>query len=300
MVEQAGCLGLQKNELPHQMRSDCHLIALDRNPERQATFLRRYWTSRLRQNRLWRLAGVDARDRWADIGPLVDHRAEATMNGRMRQYDTELPSRGGAGCYLSHLLVHKRLLESGDDAAFVFEDDASLPRVGLDPQVLAGLPGDWDVLLLGCHGVQGGGMIGTWRRIRRFVGLHAYAISARGARKVLTAQVFPMMMQIDAYLSWMALRGQLKIYATRYNCVNQRVTKSDVQNLHLTRNSIWLGKYGFEHEPEDGASECHFESNWKKLEALRPTWAKMDRCEVGRMGCAELKAFSWTWTPWVR
>ena len=281
------------------MRGDCYLIALDRNPGRQLKFLRRFWASRLRSSRLWRLSGIDARDRWADIGPLVDCRAEATMAGRMRRYDTELPSRGGAGCYLSHLLVHKRLLESGDDAAFVFEDDASIPRKGLDTQVLRGVPDDWDIVLLGCHGVQGSGLVGAFRAIRRFVGLHAYAISARGAHKVLSAPVFPLVMQIDAYLSWMALRGKLKIYATRYNVVNQRVTKSDIQSLHVTQNSIWLGGYGFEHEPEEGGSDCLFDKNRRTLEALTPTWTEMEPFE-GTMDCAELRSSSWTWTPWGR
>ncbi|CAK0778657.1 hypothetical protein CVIRNUC_004630 [Coccomyxa viridis] len=104
------------------------------------------------------------------------------MAGRMRRYDTELPSRGGAGCYLSHLLVHKRLLESGDDAAFVFEDDASIPRKGLDTQ-------------------------------------------------------------IDAYLSWMALRGKLKIYATRYNVVNQRENTGGF-DTHLDRDGTLRGDDG--------------------------------------------------------
>ena len=285
--------GRQKNALPLQMRGDCHLIALDRNPGRQVSFLRRFWASKLHSSRLWRLSGIDARDRWAEVGPLIDCRAEATMNGKMRRYDTELPSRGGAGCYLSHLLVHKRLLESGDDAAFIFEDDAVVPRKGVDAQVLTSFPDDWDVVLLGCHGVQGSGLAGDFRRIRRFVGLHAYAISARGAHKVLSAPVFPLMMQIDAYLSWMALRGKLKVYATRYNVVNQRVTKSDIQSLHVTQNSIWLGRYGFEHEPEESATESLLDSNRMTLESLRPSWTEMKPC-------AELRASSWTWTPWGR
>lgn len=282
------------------MRLDCHLIALDRNPERQKRFLERFWRSRLRCNRLWRLSGIDARDRWAEIGALVDPRAEVTCSGKMRKYDTELPSRGGAGCYLSHLLAHKRLLESGHDAALIFEDDASIPRMGVDTKVLAGVPGDWDVVLLGCHAVQGSGLVGTWRTIHRFVGLHAYAISAEGAKKILSSQVLPIVMQIDAYLSWMALRGQLKIYATRYNCVNQRMTKSDVQNLHLTQNSIRLGRYGFEHEPENGGSTGHLESSKSCLETLRASWVEVQHREGETMGCAELKASSWTWTPWGR
>jgi hypothetical protein len=257
----------------------------------------------------------------------------------MRKYDTELPSRGGAGCYLSHLLAHKRLLESGHDAALIFEEaelgciapqalvfavrklgrhyvaappwavewlchsnahDASIPRTGVDKKVLAGVPGDWDVVLLGCHAVQGSGLVGTWRTIHRFVGLHAYAISAEGAKKILSSQVFPIVMQIDAYLSWMALRGQLKIYATRYNCVNQRMTKSDVQNLHLTQNSIRLGRYGFEHEPESGGSTGHLESSKSRLETLRASWVEVQHRKGETMGCTELKVSSWTWTPWGR
>ncbi len=190
-------------------------------------------------------------------------------------------------------------LESGDDAAFVFEDDASIPRKSVDARVLVGVPSDWDVVLLGCHGVQGSGLAGEFRRIRRFVGLHAYAISASGAHKVLSAPVFPLVMQIDAYLSWMALRGKLKIYATRYNVVNQRVTKSDIQSLHVTQNSIWLGRYGFEHEPEEGGSEGLLSKNRATLEALKPNWTEI-RPFKDAMGSVELRASSWTWTPWGR
>ncbi len=74
-----------------------------------------------------------------------------------------------------------------------------------------------------------------------------------------------------------------------------RLQRGRVLNLQRCKS---VG-YGFEHEPEEGGSDCLFDKNRRTLEALTPTWTEMEPFE-GTMDCAELRSSSWTWTPWGR
>jgi GR25 family glycosyltransferase involved in LPS biosynthesis len=148
-----------------------------------------------------------------DWAPAVDGAAltegqrhnQVTLPGRMMMTD------GMIGCYLSHRRLWELCVQR-DEALLVFEDDAVVAdefvgAFGAALEDISRLDGGWDVLLagaLGCvhprpsrygvnilAGVVGGG----WRWPRslsarvhvpfRAFGTHAYAISPRGARKLL-------------------------------------------------------------------------------------------------------------------
>ena len=138
-----------------------------------------------------------------------ERRANATAAARA------LLTPGMIGCYLSHRKCWQLCVEGGHDAVLVFEDDAVL-MPEFKSKLLGAMedvPDDWDVLLLGglaaVHpklkfGVAGWGALSMYgismpetlrwpKRISERVhvpvrpaGTHAYAVSARGAAKLLS------------------------------------------------------------------------------------------------------------------
>jgi glycosyl transferase family 25 len=127
-------------------------------------------------------------------------------------------TRGMIGCFLSHRYCWQRCIEAGGPI-LVFEDDVVLADnfTAALSDALAALPEDWDVLLLGAlgavhplyYGVNAGhallaggcryprgaakafgrdrgGGVAIHTPLRPF-GTHAYALSERGAKKLLAA-----------------------------------------------------------------------------------------------------------------
>jgi glycosyl transferase family 25 len=117
-----------------------YLINLDRSPDRLATMRRQLDALGLAFERV---AAVDG----AAVPDALTH-VDQDMYWRLHGSRARM---GEIGCYLSHIKVMRRLLESTHDYGLILEDDASLapslPRL-LD-RVAADPPGrDWDVLKL--------------------------------------------------------------------------------------------------------------------------------------------------------
>lgn len=123
-----------------------------------------------------------------------------------------LCTRGMIGCFLSHRRIWQHVVEEHLPAAVVFEDDVRIcpDLTGRLQGLLAELPSDWDVCLLGAFAcmnadvepwymkfysfMTGGGRPspGRTRRVspgvfvpHRPTGTHAYIVSSRGAKKLL-------------------------------------------------------------------------------------------------------------------
>lgn len=97
------------------------------------------------------------------------------------------PSRGTLGCYLSHLTVLDRALQSGDASRItVFEDDVLLPRgfVEITRQVLKQLEGvDWHICYWGMQNdppltpVRGSNLLATVAPQDTIIGKQAYTVN---------------------------------------------------------------------------------------------------------------------------
>lgn len=181
---------------------------------------------------LERLEAVDGRS-MRDFGGLVEGgaaaRLEALARTGTREEHRDL-TPGAVGCYLSHLRAWRRVAGSGAPYAFVFEDDADIPRDTLARfhQALAQV-GDrpWDVLLLGCDG-EGESAGPNLTRMTRFLRLHAYAITPAAARR-LCGEVLPIRQQVDWELSQRAGAGRLEVYAVKPSVVGVTWQGSTVQ-----------------------------------------------------------------------
>jgi len=143
---------------------------------------------------------------------------ERTGN-RIHHYDL---SPGAVGCYLSHLSIYKKLVNSNLKYAIIFEDD-SIMVSNFYEKVLYSLnvvPDDWDILLLGviclkCDEFK------DYIKINRFWGTHGYIINKQSAKKILEFLDKPLSKQIDTDMSILIKRGLIKVYGVNPILVNQ-------------------------------------------------------------------------------
>jgi GR25 family glycosyltransferase involved in LPS biosynthesis len=156
---------------------------------------------------------------WLFLGNVVSHMAQ----------HHEL-SIGAVGCYLSHVRIWTAL---DRPYALIFEDDTdpTISSVQVD-SVLAGLPHDWDIVFLGIFGDSHDAAIElSIRRVTRFYGMHAYIINAKCVPSLLK-RALPMDMQIDSWLSKLALDGSINLYTIANGGwgQNEAIRATDVQS----------------------------------------------------------------------
>lgn len=203
------------------------LINLDRAPERLAWFETQFAKSDLsRDGRAFeRMPAVDGKtianlDEFVSPAGMRELDDLAATGFRKRHAQLSI---GAVGCALSHIECWRAGLESGaKGGVWIFEDDCVIPQDLLERVKCTPVPGDTDILLLGvfclrCRG-EGGGL----REVKRFFGLHGYVVTRRGLEKLLArADLLPMSVQIDTYLSDLAERGDLVVRALGTDAVSQ-------------------------------------------------------------------------------
>lgn len=154
-----------------------------------------------------------------------------------RQFHTPL-SACEIGCYVSHRRAWQLLLDSGEGALAVFEDDVLVDRDL--PAVLDALerkPAGWDVVKLigraqekwlGSHPLSGHRRLATYRRVPSLTG--AYVVSSAGAAKLLAARrPFGRPVDVDLRHWWecdVAVRG-VQPYPVRSAASSERSTIVD-------------------------------------------------------------------------
>jgi len=149
-------------------------------------------------------------------------------NTRARHYEL---TRGAVGCYLSHLSIYKKIVESNVNYGIIFEDD-SIIASDFYKRMLYGfsvIPSDWDIILLGVICLKCD-ILKDYIKINRFWGTHGYIIKKDSAVKVLSYLDKPLSKQIDADLSLLIKRNLINVYAVNPIIVAQDVKfGSDIQ-----------------------------------------------------------------------
>ncbi len=167
-------------------------------------------------------------------------------------------SPGHIGCSMSHRAVYEAIVRNGWQRVLVFEDDV-LPRAANLPvlaQALAELPAAWDILYLG---YDTGEMFGAWDRVKQAAylplaalrlikwtprqvlglnsrpfsphlrragkhhGTHAYAVSLRGAKRLLEAQT-PVASNADQLLIRLCIGREIEAFVTEPKFFDQEST----------------------------------------------------------------------------
>jgi glycosyl transferase family 25 len=139
-----------------------------------------------------------------------------------RSIDQQINSLGAIGCYLSHLKLWESLTKSDEDTFLIFEDDISLmdfttlDKINEFVNKVIKYQKDWDFIFLGyskplpffskdiCND-----KICKINEITFCT--HSYIINKKGARKLLE-KAYPIVHQIDSYISYMASRGDINCF----------------------------------------------------------------------------------------
>ena len=202
---------------------DIYLINMDKHSDRLQSFQTHFNASDLYESSFTRFPGILG-DK-LDIKSLVTTKAYGEITtSEKNKYRTKhyQLTRGGVGCYLSHIEVMKMIWNSDKNMGLIFEDDAVMDKTikaSLSEQ-LTKIPSDWDILLLGyfCNKCTYGT---SYNKVNKFFGLHGYLVSRSGIRKILKYCTPPIDRQIDSSLSDMAEKGMLNIYTTKQKYVRQ-------------------------------------------------------------------------------
>lgn len=197
-----------------------YVINLARSRNRYANFVYNYDSSGFPQS-VKRIEAVNGRE--LDLNKYVVSSAIQEIrhaeNYQYRQQHYQL-TRGGVGCYLSHLKTYNQFLKrSNAKYAVIFEDDAYLPPNCYQQfqHQIQFLPKDWDIALLACTCRYCLPENQMWVKVKRFFGLHAYLINRRSASKLLKLLIShgKMDQQIDSLFSDYCEENQLSVYCAR-------------------------------------------------------------------------------------
>ena len=222
------------NDISNASEYNVYVINLDDNTERFEKFMKEYTQLQIANSwNIKRFSAVDGRKlTYDDIKPLVTNE---TLDGikfidstQTRTTHSQL-TRGMLGCYLSHIELYRRHLNSGRPL-LVFEDDAGFNEdISTVVKNFKEFPNDWDIILLGTvRIIDSTDAFDNWYKVYEFWGLQGYIISNKGMKKVIQ-NAFPIQEQIDGHLGKLAKMGILNIYAHKQNMVKQTSIYSDVQ-----------------------------------------------------------------------
>lgn len=200
------------------------VVTLARRPDRWQAALRNLRASGI--HHIIKAEGVDGRQLSdAQIAELA-----ASPGDVNRPLDEYLQlTRPAIGCFLSHLAIWKRFLQSGEERILIVEDDA-VPSADFTPerarQVMAALPPDADMLLLGCTIMDGlaeptSGPMFT--RIFYYNGTYAYLLTRTGCLALLP-HMLPLRTHVDNQIS-LALVAESQ--ALRVYCCEPRLFTHD-------------------------------------------------------------------------
>jgi GR25 family glycosyltransferase involved in LPS biosynthesis len=138
-------------------------------------------------------------------------------------------TKGGIGCYLSHVKVWEYILRNKEDNVLIFEDDAETPS-DLKNQIntyMESIPEDWDIVLFGfiCSKCI---KFAKYNRVEEFMLTHCYMIRKKAIVKIMKANtLFPITQQIDWKMSEMS--SIVNIYSVNKKIVKQFSSRTDIQ-----------------------------------------------------------------------
>ncbi len=209
-----------------------YIINLDRRTDRLQETVKLLEDKDFDINNMIRMKATDGAAEWDQLKGIVTDDAMVSIYAGFRTEHRQL-SKGGVGCYISHLKLWGLLLneEMREDAIIIFEDD-TLPTLAVDEvrRRLDSVPEDWDIVLLGAFYEDCVNVNQHFCRIKRFFGLHAYIIRKKAA-KYLVPRALPIAQQIDTWLADLSERNEINVYAMIDSgwVQNERVHSTDVQ-----------------------------------------------------------------------
>jgi len=226
-----------------------YLINMEKNKDRLMNFTEYYNKSDLNFKPFELFPAVVGKDL-----NLIDYLSEnaykeiliSEKRGRKHHYDL---TPGAVGCYLSHLRIYKKLVNSNYNYGIIFEDDAIMAKNTYEKMLLSlnNIPSDWDIILLGvlcikCDTSE------KYIKISRFWGTHGYLIKKQSAVKLLEFLDKPLSKQIDADMSLLIKRGLIKVYGINPILVSQDTQfGSEIQSHVIDSEEVFNEEFAQKH-----------------------------------------------------
>jgi glycosyl transferase family 25 len=163
-----------------------------------------------------------------------------------RSLDEQIPSLGAIGCYLSHIKLWQKLINSEDNTMLIFEDDielnfSKLNEINLFLQNVTSTQPDWDFIFLGYTKPLMFSNDLCNKNICQIKDItfctHAYIINKKGAKKLLD-KAFPIVHQIDSFISFMSARGDIKSFRPTKPFFTQT---NEIKNIIFNKSLIQEG-----------------------------------------------------------
>ena len=204
---------------------DVYLINLDRNKDRLDAFIDQYTNCDLRRKQVKRFAAIDGQ-KVENLEEKVTSKAYAEITEvektgyRTKHYQL---TRGGVGCYLSHMAVYELIRDGESHFGLIFEDDVIIDKYIFKRlnDVIINVPNDWDMLLLSCHCIVCEKM-DMYYDTGKFFWLHCYLVRKTSVEKIMKyLKSNKIGKQIDSELSDMIGLGILKVYCLKESLCKQ-------------------------------------------------------------------------------
>jgi glycosyl transferase family 25 len=216
-----------------------YVINLDKNIEKFYKINENFSKLNIQAERFTGIYGKDLKQSYIDniTNPYVQY---TIKNGRY--IDSDIGTLGAIGCYLSHVSLWKKLISSRDNLFFILEDDAEpLKEYSIDYlnqyiNKINIIDPNWDFIFLGWGKPDPINSINRDIKITEDIykineitfGLHSYLINKKGATKLLS-KAFPIVHQLDSYISFMAMFRDLNSYRGKVSYIVQNNINSDIQ-----------------------------------------------------------------------
>lgn len=179
-----------------------------------------------------------------DINNNITLKAKYTLKNPS-SYD-DIRSVGEIGCYLSHTNIWKEIVNNNYNNCIIFEDDI-IPDKNYEKIIkyIQNVPDDYDIAYLGWWTRKNMNNINKNSKwlytinnsgIPNVLGLYAYIISNKGAKKLLS-KAFPIDVQLDTYVSlYNNINNDFKRYLSKNQLFIADKTILGDENTHTVCN----------------------------------------------------------------
>ena len=218
-----------------------YVINLDRRRDRWMSFQNSSGFTQLSNLRRW--SGTDGKVINMDQENRVSLFTKYNIVRSTRRSHMELNTKGGVGCYISHVDVWKDFLEKGDtEVGMILEDDALMDIPTIE-KIKLFTKSDilqntdlWDFCILAPHSgnIKHGAMYPgdeTCMRLMEFTGLTGYLFTKKGIRKILP-HIYPIQGHIDWFISICAQLQLVDICTPPKSLIHVRYSPTDIQKYN--------------------------------------------------------------------
>jgi GR25 family glycosyltransferase involved in LPS biosynthesis len=243
------------------------IINLDKNKDRLNQSMAYYNSSDLSTIPIKRYSAIVGANLEPEnlLSQIANEELYQTLNRGYRTRHYQL-TKGGIGCYLSHMNLYKQLIDDPvHDVYLILEDDIKInydTKKTID-NILTNFSEGWDFMLLGYlqlfnYKIESPSQLqntinkvttAKYAKVKSFWGMHAYLINKRGAAKFLKEHSI-IECQIDSFISWLAIKNKINIYSITtpvifpdsfYTDIQMNIFPKDMVDA-FTYRDVYLGE----------------------------------------------------------